>query len=152
MSRWFAAATTAALLGLACTPTTASQSPCGQAAGFVYVDVPGGRGSLLSIDVSGACAASPPPECSQISASCDGFACDCRFLFRVAPASFVSGETCHIQATSTTGQIFVRDVTLMAFPDASCFEPNSPFVTIDFRDAGAPDGGASDADADDVGD
>jgi hypothetical protein len=152
MSRRFAGAILVASLSLACTPTTEPPSQCVPGAGFVYVDAPGGRGSVASIDVSGPCAASPAPDCVQIVPSCAGSACDCRFLFPVAPASFVGGATCHIRATSPSGQVFVRDVTLMAPPDPSCFEPSSPFVTIDFGDAGAGAADASNADDGDASD
>jgi hypothetical protein len=143
MSRWFVGAFLVSLV-LACGSKAAPE--CGVGEGFVYVDVPAGAASVSAIEASGACLGDPSATCTTISAGCDGSTCDCKFLFLVSENSFASDQTCHLRATSPTGQVFARDVKITA-PDARCFEPSSPFVILDFADAGVPDGGTSDADA-----
>ena len=142
MNRWFAVATMGASMGLACGGST--HPACDAIGGFVYVDVPGGAGSVSTIEASGACAADPTAMCQTISSGCDGSACDCRFLFLITEATFGSDRICHLRATSSTGQVFVRDVTITT-QDARCFQPNSPFVVLELQDGGTSDGGASDA-------
>jgi hypothetical protein len=129
-------------MGLACGGAKTPPA-CGVGEGFVYVDVPGGAGSVSSIEASGACASDPTATCQTISSGCDGSMCECKFLFFVTEASFENDRTCHLRATSSTGQVFVRDVTITA-QDARCFEIYSPFVMLDFQDAGTPGDGASD--------
>jgi hypothetical protein len=140
MSRWFLGAILGSLV-LACGSKAAPE--CGVGEGFVYVDVPAGAASVSAIEASGACLGDPSATCTTISAGCDGSACDCKFLFLVTENSFASDQTCHLRATSPTGQVFARDVKITA-PDMRCFEPNSPFIILDFPS----DGGTSDADAD----
>jgi hypothetical protein len=142
MNRWFAVATMGASMGLACGGPT--NPACDTFGGFVYVDVPGGARSVSAIEASGACVPDPTAMCATISQGCDGSACDCKFLFLIAEATFESDRICHLRATSSSGQVFTRDVTITT-QDARCYQPISPFVVLEFQDGGASDGGASDA-------
>jgi hypothetical protein len=142
MNRSITGAMMVASMGLACGSGAPAPS-CDAIGGFVYVDVPDGPGSVSSIEASGACASDPSAACAPISAACDGSACECKFLFLVTESSFGSDRTCHLRATSPTGQVFARDV-MITTQDGRCFQTDSPFVMIEFPDAGAPDGGAFD--------
>jgi hypothetical protein len=136
-----------AALAPACSSTPATKpKPCDGTPGFVYVDVPEGPGAVASLAATGACAPrETPPSCDPLPGGCDAATCECKFILLVTEPAYDADPACHLRATSPAGQAFARDVPIFA-PDAGCFEPYAPFVTLTFGDGGVLDASGDDAD------
>jgi hypothetical protein len=140
------------LLLAGCSPTVVTDGCFGGiAVGRVDVAFPMGEGSIASFEAKGACMP-PYGSCLRTGAACDGGADGCctRTVTVTNEEAQGTAVTCQVRATSTTGQVFVRDVQFQVDATGSCprLVPASATVTVDFT--AAPDGGAGVADGADA--
>jgi hypothetical protein len=127
-----------------------SSSTCGPASSIFFVELPAGTDSVSSFAATGACA----PEvggCGPVSANCATSGCDCKFTIQVNATTFgaMPSGACHIEAVSTAGRLFTRDVSFTS-TSTSCFAVSGPSgmtISVDFTNAGLADAGGPDADA-----
>ncbi len=103
--------------------------------------------SISSVEASGACRP-PRTGCAEPDVACDASPCGCTLDLEVVAASGSSPTVvCHVEVTSTRGQVFVRDLSFTLEQGGVCptLTPSTATVTVDFSDMA--DAGASDDDA-----
>jgi hypothetical protein len=134
----------AGLLWLAaCSSSPPKPKPAGDAClggvaiASVDVELPGGMSSISSLQASGDCVPAP----FGCSPACDGGGCDCTRSVSVVDGKKSPTAVCHIQVTSSLGQVFTRDVSFALDTSGTCpsLDPSVAKVTVDFADASIPD-------------
>jgi hypothetical protein len=139
--------------GLVLAASACSSSSNCSGAPILFVELPAGTDSVSSFSATGACALEIG-GCAPVSANCSTSGCDCKFTVQVNATTFgrMPNGDCHIEAISTAGAVFTRDLTFTS-SSSSCFAVSGPSgmtITVDFTNAGVGDAGAGDAEAGDA--
>jgi hypothetical protein len=133
---WRGWAWTVLLALAACSSHTGVNDGClGSGHAVLVVEIPVGMGSVPALQTTGDCQVKPG-GCAPLC----GAGCSCEFTIDVVDNRSPS-VVCHIQVTSSTGQVFTQDLSFVAENGGQCplLFPMQTSVTVNFADAAVPD-------------
>jgi hypothetical protein len=123
-------------------PAVVDDGCLGAGSSSLFVELPEGKKSVSSVDVSGDCVLSS----ESCLPECDAGNCDCSILATVH-VQVGSRAVCAVRVISSSGQLFTQDVPFDLVTGGPCpiLDPVVANVRVEFGDASAPDATASDA-------